>query len=558
MLRQLYISNFTLIDTLDIRFNPGFSVITGETGAGKSIILGAINLLLGQRADIKSIKPDCSKCVIEAHFDIRQYDMRDFFASNDIDYDVTDCILRRELYSSGKSRAFINDTPVSLSTIRTLGQQLVDIHSQHQNLALNEDDFQLRTVDIIAKDEKLLIEYKKCFTAYKNAKNAVSRLLAEIEENGKNEDFLRFQLKELTDANLTEEMQEELERESEKLSHVEEIKTALYATNTILNSDDSRDGVLTKIKETVKLLDNIKGIYKEIIPLAERMESCYIELKDISNDISSEEDNVDFDPARLEQINTQLDKIYTLEKKHHLSSVKELIDLRKSLETQLSKIENSDEHLAELEKTEKEQLQKCEGLARQLTEARIKAAKTIEKEMLDKLVPLGIPNVRFSVKTDNKELSMNGCDKITFLFSANTGLPLQPVSQVASGGEIARVMLSLKAMISGAVRLPTIIFDEIDTGVSGNIAEKMGGIMQEMASVNRQVISITHLPQIAAKGTTHYKVYKEETETGTKSRMQVLDEKERIFEIAQMLSGSEVTDAAINNAKELLKITITK
>ncbi|MCD8296294.1 MAG: DNA repair protein RecN [Prevotella sp.] len=553
MLRQLYISNFTLIDTLDIRFNPGFSVITGETGAGKSIILGAINLLLGQRADSKSLKADCSKCVIEAHFDISQYDMRDFFVSNDIDYDAADCILRRELNSSGKSRAFINDTPVSLNTIRTLGQQLVDIHSQHQNLALNEDDFQLKTVDIIAQDAELLNEYRQRFTAYKSTKKELSRLQAEIEESRKNEDFMRFQHKELTDANLTEGIQEELERESEKLSHVEDIKTALYATDAILNADDCGDGVLNKIKEAIKLLDNLRNIYGDITPLAERLESCYIELKDITDEISSEEDNIEFDPARLDEINGQLDKIYTLEKKHQLTTVAELIDLRKTIEKQLSKIENYDAQLAELEKLEKLQLEKCIDMAGRLSAVRQEAAKTIEKEMLGKLVPLGIPNVRFSVNIENKELSINGCDKVTFLFSANTGLPMQPVSHVASGGEIARVMLSLKAMISGAVKLPTIIFDEIDTGVSGKIAEKMGGIMQEMASAERQVISITHLPQIAARGATHYKVYKEETETGTKSRVQVLDEKERIYEIAQMLSGTEVTDAAINNAKELLK-----
>ncbi|MCD8290418.1 MAG: DNA repair protein RecN [Prevotella sp.] len=553
MLRQLYISNFTLIDTLNIRFNPGFSVITGETGAGKSIILGAINLLLGQRADIKSIKSGCSKCVIEAHFDIDKYKIQDFFLSNDIDYDESDCILRRELSVSGKSRAFINDTPVALSTIRSLGQLLVDIHSQHQNLALNDDDFQLKTVDIIAKDKKLLEKYKDCFNSYKKIKNDVAKLHHEIEESRKNEDYWRFQLKELTDANLTEGMQGELEREGEKLSHVEEIKTALYSVDDIFNSKVSDGGVLSELKESVKLLDSIKNIYEDINPISERLESCFIELKDISNDISSETDNIEFDPTRLDQINRQLDKIYTLEKKYHLSTIEELIDLRKNIEIQLDNIENSDEKLAELEKSEKEQLNKCEKLAKELSTVRKVAANTIEEEMLNKLVPLGIPNIRFCVKMEDKELSINGRDHITFLFSANNSSPLQPISQVASGGEIARVMLSIKAMISGAVKLPTIIFDEIDTGASGKIAEKMGDLMQEMASFERQVISITHLPQIAARGTTHYKVFKEETENGTKSRMQVLNKDERILEIAQMLSGSEITEAAINNAKELLK-----
>ncbi len=554
MLRQLYISNFTLIDTLDIRFNPGFSVITGETGAGKSIILGAINMLLGQRADVKSIKSGCSRCVIEAHFDISQYDMQDFFAANDIDFDPTDCILRRELNASGKSRAFINDSPVSLNTIRLLGQQLVDIHSQHQNLALNEDDFQLKIVDVIAKDKVLLENYKDCFDSYKKAKTAVAKLKAQIEESKKNEDYLRFQLKELTEASLVEGMQEDLERESEKLNHVEEIKTALYSVDNIFNSDDSGGGVLNKLKEASKLLDSLKDVYEGINLLAERLDSCYIELKDISDEVSSEVEEVEFDPMRFEQINSQLDKIYTLEKKYRLSTINELLSLKNDIETQLNQIDNSDDELAKLERHEKELLKKCEGFAKDLTAIRKKAAKTIEKEMLDKLVPLGIPNVRFAVNIENKELCASGRDKVTFLFSANTSSPIQPVSQVASGGEIARVMLSLKAMISGAVKLPTIIFDEIDTGVNGKIAEKMAGIMQEMASADRQVISITHLPQIAARGATHYKVYKEETAEGTKSKMQMLEQNERIKEIAQMLSGSEVTDAAMNNAKELLKI----
>ncbi len=553
MLRQLYISNFTLIDTLDIRFNPGFSVITGETGAGKSIILGAINLLLGQRADTKSIKSGCSKCVIEAHFDINKYTLQDFFILNDIDYDESDCILRRELSVSGKSRAFINDTPVSLNAIRSLGQRLVDIHSQHQNLALNDDDFQLKTVDIIAKDKELQDQYKECFNSYKEIKNDVAKLHHKIEESRKNEDYLRFQLKELIDANLTEGLQDELERESEKLSHVEEIKTALYSTDTIFNSEDSSGGVLSELKEAVKLLDNIKNIYEDINPITQRLESCFIDLKDISNEISSATDNIEFDPVRLEQINKQLDKIYTLEKKYHLSTIEELIDLRKSIEIQLNNIENSDEELAKLVNSEKEQLNKCDKLAKELSTVRKDAANTIEKEMLNRLVPLGIPNVRFCVKIEDKELSLNGRDHITFLFSANNSSPLQPISQVASGGEIARVMLSIKAMISSAVKLPTIIFDEIDTGASGKIAEKMGSLMQEMANYERQVISITHLPQIAARGTTHYKVFKEETQEGTKSRMQILDKNERIYEIAQMLSGSEITDAAINNAKVLLK-----
>lgn len=553
MLKQLYIRNFTLIDTLDIHFNPGFSVITGETGAGKSIILGAINLLLGQRADVKSIKSNSPKCVIEAHFDISRYNMQDFFTENNIDFDDTDCILRRELNSSGKTRSFINDTPVALNLMRTLGQQLIDIHSQHQNLLLNEEDFQLNVVDIIAKDRELLIKYKEHFNAYKDAKKAVDRLCKEIEENKKNEDYIRFQLKELTEAELKDGMQEELERESEKLSHVEEIKTALYSAGTSLNSYESDNNVLDKVKEASRSIIGITSIYPEISSISDRLESCFIELKDISDEINSEADNIEFDPSRLEQINSQLDKIYSLEQKYHVSNIADLINIQNNLEKQISNIDNSDEELDKLKSEEARLLKECEAIASELTEIRTKASKVIEQEMRNRLIPLGIPNVRFSIKIENKNISEDGHDRISFLFSANTSTPVQPVAQVASGGEIARVMLSLKAMISGAVKLPTIIFDEIDTGVSGKIAEKMGDIMQEMGKANRQVISITHLPQIAAKGTTHYKVFKEETEHGTSSRMLILSKDERTKEIAQMLSGSEISDAAINNAKELLK-----
>lgn len=553
MLKQLYIRNFTLIDTLDIHFNPGFSVITGETGAGKSIILGAINLLLGQRADVKSIKSNSSKCVIEAHFDISRYNMQDFFTENNIDFDDTDCILRRELNSSGKTRSFINDTPVALNLMRTLGQQLIDIHSQHQNLLLNEEDFQLNVVDIIAKDRELLIKYKEHFNAYKDAKKAVDRLCKEIEENKKNEDYIRFQLKELTEAELKDGMQEELERESEKLSHVEEIKTALYSAGTSLNSYESDNNVLDKVKEASRSIIGITSIYPEISSISDRLESCFIELKDISDEINSEADNIEFDPSRLEQINSQLDKIYSLEQKYHVSNIADLINIQNNQEKQISNIDNSDEELDKLKSEEARLLKECEAIASELTEIRTKASKVIEQEMRNRLIPLGIPNIRFSIKIENKNISEDGHDRISFLFSANTSTPVQPVAQVASGGEIARVMLSLKAMISGAVKLPTIIFDEIDTGVSGKIAEKMGDIMQEMGKANRQVISITHLPQIAAKGTTHYKVFKEETEHGTSSRMLILSKDERTKEIAQMLSGSEISDAAINNAKELLK-----
>lgn len=556
MLKYLLIKNFALIDVLDMHFYPGFSVITGETGAGKSIIIGAISLLLGQRADMKSIKSGCDKCTIEAHFDISRYELKAFFTENDIDFDLEDCILRRELSASGKSRAFINDTPVPLSTIRSLGQQLIDIHSQHQNLLLNEEDFQLNVIDIIAQDKTLKERYHESFNSYNTAKKAVQKLKTEIEESKRNEDFLRFQLNELMEAKLHEGLQDELEMESEKLSHVEDIKTALSLVDNSLNSNNSNGGVIDKMKEVIRSLDGIANVYTGIKSLAERLESCYIELKDISREISSQADSVDFDPQRLDKINSQLDKIYGLEQKHHISTVEELITLQAEIQNQIDRIDNSDNELSTLEQEERNCLEQCEKLACELNTVRSKTAKTVEQEMRNRLVPLGMPNVRFNVSITKKELCANGKDKVAFLFSANTNMPLQPLSQVASGGEISRVMLSLKAMISGAMKLPTIIFDEIDTGVSGKIAEKMASIMQDMARGERQVISITHLPQIAARGTAHYKVYKEETANGTTSRMALLNNEERISEIAQMLSGSEISDAAINNARELLKPTI--
>ena len=551
MIKQLYIKNFTLIDTLDMTFQPGFSVITGETGAGKSIILGAIALLLGQRADSKAIKSGADRCIIEAHFDLSRYSMEDFFTEHEIDYDATDCILRRELTSSGKSRAFINDTPVQLSLMRQLGQQLVDIHSQHQNLLLQEEDFQLNVVDIIANDQKQLEQYRQMYQEYLSAKKAVKEMQEAIDKANDNQDFLRFQLSELNDANLSEGIQEELEQERETLSHAEDIKSGLFAADQLLSSGEG--GIVERLKEASKTLDAIKMVFPDILDVAERTESCYIELKDIAGEISSCAEDFDFDPQRLEIIHTKLDQIYSLEKKHHVDSVEQLIAIRDELAQQLDRIDNSEDELKNLQAKETALLNQCNETARKLSQLREKAARKIEKEMLKRLVPLGIPHVRFEVQQAPKELSDDGADRITFLFSANTSTPLLPVSEVASGGEIARVMLSLKAMISGAVKLPTIIFDEIDTGVSGKTAEMMAKIMQEMGAADRQVISITHLPQIAALGTTHYKVYKEESQQGTISHMQLLQEEERVQEIAQMLSGSNVTEAAVVHAKELLK-----
>lgn len=552
MLKQLYIKNFTLIDELNISLYPGFSVITGETGAGKSIILGAIGLLLGNRADSKAIKAGRDRCVIEAHFDLSRYGMQKFFDDNDIDYDADDTIIRRELTAAGKSRAFINDTPVPLTRMRELGEQLVDIHSQHQNLLLQKEDFQLNVVDIIAQDADQLKVYQKEYYAYRKAKELLEELKAEIAKNRENEEFMRFQHKELDDANLQEGELEQLEQEAETLSHSEDIKTALYEADSALSGEN--DSILDKLKNATHHLENICDVYPSMADVAGRMQSSYIELKDIAQEISSSVDHVEFDPNRLDAINTRLDKLYTLQQKFHVETVTELIATRDRIAEQLSHIDNGDEDIEEKEKEVAALLVKAEKQAALLTSIRQKSAKAIEKEMKGRLIPLGIPNVRFEIAFAEKPLSGNGADKISFLFSANKSTQLQPVSQVASGGEIARVMLSLKAMISGAVKLPTIIFDEIDTGVSGKIAEKMADIMEEMGLQNRQVLSITHLPQIAAKGSHHYKVLKEETENGTISHMKELNNQERIEEIAQMLSGSDITQAALANAKELLRI----
>ena len=550
MLRHLYIKNFTLIDVLDIELHPGFSVITGETGAGKSIVLGAIGLLLGQRADLKAIKQGADKCVIEAHFDLSRYDLQPFFDVNDIEYDADDTIVRRELTASGKSRAFINDVPVPLSLLKELGEQLVDVHSQHQNLLLNKQDFQLEVVDILAADRDDLASYQQVFADYQSLQRKMEDLKDEIEQNRQNADFLQFQFNELSNARLVSGEQEELEQRSDTMTHSEDIKKALYEADNALSGE--QNGVVASLRQSLQALRGIERVYPQALELADRMDSTYIELKDVAQEISAKLEETDFDPAELDMVNQRLDKIYDLEKKYRVESIDDLLALQQELDEKLGKIENSDEALAELQQ-QLDSMQKVVGeKAQVLTTQRQQAARQIEHEMQERLVILGMPNVRFKVEMVTVPFGRNGQDKVSFLFSANTSTALQPVSQVASGGEIARVMLALKAMISGAVKLPTIVFDEIDTGVSGKIAEQMAGIMYEMGQHGRQVISITHLPQIAAQGSTHYKVYKEETAQGTTSHMKLLSDEQRVSEIAQMLSGTSVSDAAIENAKQLM------
>jgi DNA repair protein RecN len=552
MLKHLYIKNFTLIDQLDIDFHNGFSVISGETGAGKSIILGAISLLLGNRADSKHIKQGEKKCVIEATFSLEKGAFDTFFADNNIDFDVDETILRREIGNNGKSRAFINDTPVPLNLMREVGDQLVDIHSQHQNLLLQKEDFQLNVIDILARNDKEMAAYKETFKVFKDAEKRLEDIKKQLKDNAENEEFMRFQYEELLSANLQEGQQEELEAESKTLSHAEDIKASLYNADNSLNDDET--GAVKQLKSATEAMSSIAAVYPKAEELSSRLDTIYIEVKDIAEEVSKATGDIDFDPNRLDYINEQLDKVYHLEKKFHVETISELLNIQAELKQKLDGIDNSDELLKEAEQEVATKQADCTQQAALLSKGREKAAKAIQKEMKEKLVPMGIPNVQFDIQFEPKQLAADGADKVQFLFSANRNSPLQPIAQVASGGEIARVMLSLKAMISGAVKLPTIIFDEIDTGVSGKIAQQMAFVMHQMGSNNKQVISITHLPQIAALGTTHYKVEKHDTPTGTTSQLRQLTADERVAEIAQMLSGSDISEAALQNARELLNI----
>ncbi len=552
MLQSLYIQNYALIDRLDIGFGPGFSVITGETGAGKSIILGAIGLLLGQRADVKSIKKGTSKCVVEAKFHIASYGLKPFFEENDLEFDPEECIIRREMTANGKSRAFINDTPASLAQMKVLGEKLIDVHSQHQNLLLNKEGFQLNILDILAQDDKEAAAYRQVYNEYRTVCRELDDFIAQAEKSRQDEDYIRFQLEQLNEADLKEGEQTALEQEADTLSHAEDIKSGLYKAQQLIDGEEG--GTLPLAKECMQTLQNISEVYAPAKEWTERLNSCYIELKDLSHEISGAEEEVEFNPSRLDYVNERLNLIYSLQQKHHAKTVEELIAVQEDYQNQLNAITSFDDRIAELNRKKEELYSKVLEQAKVLTSLRTASAKHIEEQMKSLLIPLGMPNVRFAVKLEQrKEPDSKGMDTVTFLFSANKNGTLQNVASIASGGEIARVMLSLKAMIAGAVKLPTIIFDEIDTGVSGSIAEKMALIMQDMGKQNRQVISITHLPQIAARGNAHYKVYKKDTETGTNSYIRQLTDEERVQEIAHMLSGTTLTDAAVQNARALLE-----
>ena len=555
MLKHLYIRNFALIKELDIDFLSGFSVITGETGAGKSIMLGAINYLLGQRADIKSILPGADKCTIEATFGIEGYNLKTLFEENDTDYDENECIIRREFTTSGKSRAFVNDTPANLTFLKELGYQLIDIHSQHQNLLIAKEDFQLHILDVMGQNNMLLQEYQACYAAYRQAEQELRNAKEILARSKAEEDYLRFQLEQLEELNPKPGEDEELEEEQNELTHAEEIKSVLYKADSQFSNDTEPGGVIELLKHISQGIQSLSRVYPAVEEYAERIDSALIELKDISSELSDLAEKVEYNPERLEEINNRLDQLYSLEKKHDVKSAAELeafmLDVRKKLDV----ITNGEERIEELEKAVQDKLAKAITLAEKLSKSRATAAKEVEASISHMLTQLDIPNNKFEIKIEkNRQLTEKGADQVTFFFSANKNVDIRAISEVASGGEIARLMLALKAITSKRENLPTIIFDEIDTGVSGKVASSMANLMKEMTANNKhQVIAITHLPQIASCGTTHYWVYKEDTEEQTYSHIRKLTQEERITEIAHMLSGNEISDAAILNAKQLLK-----
>ena len=548
MLKSLYIQNFVLIDSLDIQFENGFSVITGETGAGKSIILGA--LVLGQRADGKSIQKGCDKCVIEAAFDVSKYQLEPFFIENDLEYDSDACILRRELFASGKSRAFVNDSPVGLAILKELGTRLIDIHSQHQNLLLGNMHFQLKVVDVMAENEILLIMYKKEYSRYVELKRELKEIEAKAAKTKQEEDYIRFQLDQLEEAGLDAGEQEELEQEQETLAHAEEIKGALYKISQLLDGEET--GCVQLLKESLSLAENLDRYYPKAKEIAERIRSAYLDMNDLASETDSQKENVEFNPERLNWVNERLNLLYTLEQKHHVSTIEDLIAIRDAYQKQLEEINSFDEQIAELNQLISASYQELLQQAAVLSTQRQIASQRISEELVQIVAPLGMPNVRFKVDVlPKEEPDADGLDWIRFMFSANKNGDLQPVEQTASGGEISRLMLCIKAMIAGFTALPAIIFDEVDTGVSGDIADKMGGIMQRLGD-KMQVFAITHLPQIASKGVAHYYVYKQDLEDKTVTRIKRLTEDERVKEIARMLSGSSLTDASLANARDLL------
>lgn len=551
MLKSLSIENYALIDSLNIEFAPGFSVITGETGAGKSIILGALSLILGQRADARQIKQGENKCLVEGVFDVSKYDLKSLFDEHDWVYEGETCILRREIWANGKSRAFLNDSPVYLNDLKALGDRLIDIHSQHQNLALNDRQFQLLVVDALADTRLLRGEYVSAFRSFRSAAKVLADLKEASRKNKEEEDYLRFQYAALSEAALREGEQEELEAELEALTHSEEIKSGLFAVTNLLSGEDQN--VEAMLKSALESVRNIQSVFPKADEIVQRLESAYLDLKDLRSETERLFDEIEFNPDRQQLVEDRLDVIYDLQKKHSVATVRQLIELRDNIGSKLQNIDSMEEKISSAENILSEKREQLFDLARRLSEKRLAAISDIEKELTSRLSYLGMPNARFECRiTPKQQPDETGMDDVQFLFSANKNTDLLPVSQIASGGEISRLMLCVKALIAGATALPTIIFDEIDTGTSGEMADKMGRIMQDM-SRNMQVIAITHLPQIASKGDFHYIVYKKDTEDSTQTYMRQLSSEERITEIARLLSGAETTAQAIENAKVMLR-----
>ncbi len=550
MLCNLQITNYALIDSLDIDFQPGLNIITGETGAGKSILLGGLSLILGQRADTSVLKDKSKSCIVEGLFDLAEYaNLKDFFILNDIDYqDKT--IVRRQINESGKSRAFINEIPVNLSLLKDFGSLIIDIHSQHENLLLGNNLFQLKVIDSYAQLQNKLTEYQESYKLYKQAKIELERLRDEAYQSRKDLDYFRFQLEELINAKLKPGELSELENRQKELTHASEIKESLIKTFEVINSESA--SVIAMLREVEVSLKKIIAFFPSAADILKRVESTRIELKDLSDDVYSKNEHVDVDPHLLEETNNRLNSIYSLLQKHRLTSIEDLIQLRDDLEQKVQFISNIDYNLDKKQKELDELVKQLQLLADDLSIARKNAIPLLEKSIVELLTSLGIKYAGFKVEMQkHDEFQPTGVDKVIFLFTANRQMPLQELSKVASGGELSRLMLSLKSMMVQSSGLPTIIFDEIDSGVSGEIADRMGNIIYKMAD-GMQVINITHLPQIASKGKNHFLVYKETQKAGTATRIRLLNHEERIVEVAKMLSGEKVTEAALSNARELL------
>ena len=554
MLTHLCIRNYVLIKELDIDWHDGFSVITGETGAGKSILLGAIGLLTGQRADTKSILPGAAKCTIEGTFSQAGTELQTFCAEHELDCEDGECIIRRELTATGKSRCFVNDTPVTVADLRSLAHLLADIHSQHQNLLLGKEDFQLTVLDTVAQNGSTVSEYRTCFRAYREARCKLDEAREQAKAAKAEEDYLTFQLGQIEDLQLKEHEDETLHEEQQTLTHAEEIRASLYQATQMLNGDETGASVIDGLKSVAQTLQGAARMYPSLAPYTERLESSIIELKDIEADLSCMSDRIDSNPERLEEVTQRLDSIYTLEQKHAVRSSDELLELAIELQKKLDEITHGEERVSQLEQQAKTLQADATRLASMLTKQRQKAAREVEKHIATSLTQLEMPDNKFAVQMETTaDLTARGADKVTFLFSANKNMPPRPIAEAASGGEIARVMLALKALMGMRAALPTIIFDEIDTGVSGRVADAMARLMRQMSSTQgQQVIAITHLPQIAAQGHTHYYVYKENAEEQTISHIRQLTDEERVTEVAHILSGTNLTQAAIDNAKQLL------